>query len=114
MAGREASALVTVPSVERAVRELRQAAKREPYDVVITHFGGDTGRSKGKNQATAVRLLSEIRAHDIRCPVIVFAAEHEIEQRKRTVLSLGAQTYCYTFEGIYQALERVLGPGNDA
>ena len=113
MAGREASALVTVPSVERAVRELRQAAKREPYDVVITHFGAGTDRSKRKHQATAVSLLSEIRARDIRCPVIVFAAAHEIEQRKRIVLGLGAQTYCYTFEALYQALERVLGPGND-
>ena len=113
VAGREASALVTVPSVEQAVRELRQAAKSEPYDVVITHFGAGTGRSKRKHQATAVSLLTEIRARDIRCPVIVFAAAHEIEQRKRTLLGLGAQTYCYTFGALYQALERVLGPGND-
>ena len=95
------------------MRELQAASTSEPYDVVITHFGAGTGRSKRKNQATAVSLLTEIRTRDIRCPVIVFAAAHEIEQRKRTLLGLGAQTYCYTFEALYQALERVLGPGND-
>jgi hypothetical protein len=81
--------------------------------VVITHFGGAVGRGESLNGATAVKLLTEMRTRDIRCPVIVFAAAHEVEERKRAVLGLGAQAYCYTFEGLYQALERVLGPGRD-
>ena len=61
----------------------------------------------------AVCLLSGIRARDLGCPVLVFASRRDAERRKRTALGLGAQGYCFRFQELYQAIERVLAPGDE-
>ena len=37
----------------------------------------------------------------------------DVDQRKRTALGLGAQAYCSYFETLFQAIERILAPGNE-
>ena len=37
----------------------------------------------------------------------------DVDQRKRIALGLGAQSYCSHFEVLFQAIERVLAPGEE-
>ena len=109
--GRGETALVTVDTAEDGLRELEAAGDSTAFDLVITHWGDGAARDDERQPIpAAVRLLSGIRSHDIRCPVVVFAGRTQVEKRKRTALGLGAQAYCFEFEGLYQVIERVLSP----
>jgi hypothetical protein len=44
---------------------------------------------------------------------MVFGWREDVEQRKRTALGLGANAYCFCFEDLYQAIERILAPGEE-
>jgi transcriptional regulator with XRE-family HTH domain len=111
--GREGTALVTLESADAGLRAL-EAAAAEPFDLAITHWGEDAARDDaGRPIPAAVCLLSGIRARDLRCPVLVFASRRDAERRKRTALGLGAQGYCFRFQELYQAIERVLAPGDE-
>jgi transcriptional regulator with XRE-family HTH domain len=116
-AGRASTALVPVPTADAGLGQIEQAASREPFDLAITHWGEGAARDDaGRRVPAAVRLLTGIRARDLRCPVVVFAGSArgtELDLRKRTALGLGAQAYCYRFETLYQAIERVLAPGEE-
>ena len=110
VAGRTGTALVTVDSADEAIQALRG---RRGFDLVITHWGRDVAISSlGETTSTAERLLTAMRQEDVRCPVVVFAAAEDADERKRNAQGLGAQDYCFTFAGLYRTLERVLGPAN--
>ncbi len=112
-ARRAKTALVTVATADEGLRELEQATDG-PFDLVITHWGERAAcDDAGRRLPTAVRLLTEMRSRDLRCPVAIFAAASDVERRKRAALGLGAQAYCYTFEALYRTIERVLSPGED-
>ena len=110
-AGRSGATLETVGTAREAIAHLERRAHET--DLVITHWGAPASGSLGR-RGTAVTLLEEMRARDLRAPVIVFAAETDAEARRRTALGLGAQDYCFRFESLYAAIERVLGPGDGA
>jgi hypothetical protein len=94
------------------LHELEAAGADGPFDLAITHWGEDAARDDaGQPTPAAVRLLTGIRARDLRCPVVVFGWRQDVEQRKRTALGLGAHTYCFRFGELYQAIERILAPG---
>lgn len=79
---------------------------------ILTHWGADSGVDEHvRHTPVAVRLLEGIRERDLRCSVVVFAAMEDVDQRKRTALGLGAQAYCFTFETLFQTIERILAPG---
>lgn len=105
---RRRSALVTAATPEQALPMLYKASRRDPFDLVITHWGADTGP-----EPAAVRLLQGIRREDLRAPVIVFASNEDMDERKRTALGLGAQDYCFGFETLFRTIERVLAPGHE-
>jgi hypothetical protein len=46
-----------------------------------------------------------------RCPVLVFSTSSDVDARKRSALSLGAQGYCFTWERLFQSIEQVLADG---
>jgi hypothetical protein len=82
--------------------------------LIITHWGEDRSADlDGLPVSAAERLLTTMRAEDVRCPVIIFSSTRNMNRRKQIALGLGAQAYCYTFEGLYQAIERVLAPAKD-
>jgi hypothetical protein len=55
----------------------------------------------------------EMRARDIRCPVLVFASDRDAEQRKRDALALGAQAYCIRFETLFRRIEGLFAPASE-
>ncbi|MBW1684828.1 MAG: SIR2 family protein [Deltaproteobacteria bacterium] len=114
VSGREGTALVTVATADKGLAELEAPRGGAPFDLVITHWGEGAARDDaGRLTPAAVRLLSGIRTRDLRCPVVIFAAAEGAEQRKPTALGLGAQAYCFSFEGLYRTLERVLALGEE-
>jgi transcriptional regulator with XRE-family HTH domain len=113
--GRGEAALVTVPTAAEAILELAGTSEGDSFALAISHWGEGAARdAAGQPISTAEKLLGAIREHDIRCPVVVFGFRQDVEHRKRTALGLGAQAYCYDFEGLFQAIERVLAPGDEA
>ena len=114
VSGREGTALVTVATADEGLAELEAPRGGAPFDLVITHWGEGAARDDaGRRTPAAVRLLSGIRTRDLRCPVVIFAAAEGAEQRKPIALGLGAQAYCFSFEGLYRTLERVLALGEE-
>jgi transcriptional regulator with XRE-family HTH domain len=110
--GRGETALVTVDTADDGLHELAAASADAPFDLAITHWGEGAARDDaGRPTPAAVRLLSGIRSRDLRCPVLVFGARQDVERRKRTALGLGAHAYCFGFAALYQAIERILAPG---
>jgi hypothetical protein len=87
-----------------ALLEARHAGR--PFDLVITYWG----QSRDGNASPGAALLSEMRARDIRCPVLVFAGDRDAERRKREALALGAQAYCFRFETLFRRIEDVFAP----
>lgn len=103
---------VEVDDADAAIRALRRPG--DEFDLVISHWGAEHATSSlGRPTSTAERLLTAMRIEDVRCPVVIFAGARDVDERKRTALGLGAQDYCFTFEGLYQTLERVLRPGHE-
>jgi transcriptional regulator with XRE-family HTH domain len=113
LAGTKRSSLDEVDSADAAIRALRR--RKGDFDLVISHWGEDLAMSSDATPtSTAERLLTAMRIEDVRCPVVVFAGARGADERKRTALGLGAQDYCFTFEALYQTIERVLRPGHEA
>jgi transcriptional regulator with XRE-family HTH domain/CheY-like chemotaxis protein len=101
--------LTTAGSAQEGLSQLQQSSPG--FDLVITHWGEDAAvDANGQPIPTAIRLLTGIRDHDLRCPVIVFASSQDADQRKYTALGLGAQDYCFQFDRLYEVIERVLAP----
>jgi len=91
-----------------------QLVEEQTFDLVITHWGEGAARDDARRRIpAAVRLLTGIRTRDLRCPVVIFAAAEGAEQRTPIALGLGAQAYCFSFEGLYRTIERVLGTGEE-
>ena len=84
-------------------------------DLVLTHWGhaGATDRA-GQRCSVAERLLVEMRAQDLRAPVIVFAGGGHAEENRRAALGLGAQGYTFEWPTLFRELERVFRPLDDA
>jgi DNA-binding response OmpR family regulator len=58
----------------------------------------------------AERLLMEMRAQDLRAPVIMFASGGHAEENRRTALNMGAQAYTFEWPTLFREIERVLRP----
>ena len=87
-----------------AVRGLERAqASGAPFDLAITHWGMNL-----KPDPAAVSLLKEVRRRDLRTPVIVFASDTDVRERRRLALRLGALGYHHRFEELFQDIARVL------
>lgn len=88
-----------------------EGARERPYDLLLTHWGDGQGR--GGQCSTAEELLLEMRRRDLRSPVLIFSTVQNLDARKRTALSLGAQAYCYTAEALVRTIEQILSPGRE-
>ena len=100
--------IVECVSPSEALRHLSEA----PFDVLITHWGhGLSSDGSGTQRANAVELLEGIRALKLEVPVIVFASpdpEH-VRANRLKALRLGAFEYTWTFEGLFQSIEKIFG-----
>ena len=73
---------------EEGVERLRASGA----DLVLTHWGHANATDKaGQPCSVAEQLLVEMRAQDLRAPVIVFASGGHAEENRRTALNLGAR-----------------------
>jgi hypothetical protein len=106
---RAPAALVLRPAVDQALAELRTGhTQGSSFDLVITHWGDGQARDEsGRPVPVAERLLSEMRRQDLRCPVIVFAAETDAQQRRQKALRLGAYDYCFTFQTLFRRMDEL-------
>lgn len=97
---------VQVRTVDEALAALRaQPGQPCPFDLVITHWGGG-GPPNGQ------RLLQQMRARDLRCPVIVFSSDYDADRRKSVALGLGATAYCFRWESLFREIHRVFEPAD--
>lgn len=95
------------PDAETGVAALEQArARGSKIDLVITHWG-----QPSRGGPTAIKLLRQMRSRGLETPVVIFAARHDVNRRKRLALSLGAQDYTNSFEALLRAIEHIFKPG---
>lgn len=84
-----------------------------PYDLVLAYWG-DEPEARDDREPMGVRLLREIRARDLRSPVLLFADSRTDQRTKRaqrrTALGLGALGCFYRWEDLLRAVERTLEP----
>jgi DNA-binding NarL/FixJ family response regulator len=85
------------------------AAAENDFDLIVTRWGHGEGST---GEAVAVELLKEIRARDVRAPVVVFASGSHADANKRIAMGLGATSYEYSWEGLFQEVERIFTPGS--
>lgn len=106
---RELDPIVKVDGPRTAIEALLEARQAgRPFDLVITSWGQPWGGDASPGAA----LLAEMRARDIRSPVLVFASERDAEQRKREAIELGAQAYCVRFETLFRRIEDLFAPAS--
>lgn len=69
-----------------------------PFDLVITRFSDDV----------ATNVLNAMnRQANRRAPVIVFASDTDVSNRRRLVMALGAVQYCFSFTSLLRAISDV-------
>lgn len=106
----ELKPIETAGDPDEALARLGQAqAEGQAFDLVITHWG----RADQHGAPPGERLLSGIRARDLRVPVIIFAGTHDAEERRRKALSLGAQAYCFRFETLFRRIEDIFASASN-
>lgn len=102
--------VVECASPSEALRHLSETQ----FDLVVTHWGhGLSSDSSGIKRANAVELLEGIRVSKLEVPVIVFASpdpEH-VHINRLKAISLGAFEYTWTFEDLFQSIEKIFRCG---
>ena len=99
----------SVATVDEALGHLRADRHSTPVDLVITHWGYAGAPEVGAPPfSTAETLLHSMRKDDIRCPVVIFSTPNDATPRRAATLALGAHAYCWTWDGLLQAIDRVL------
>ena len=48
----------------------------------------------------------------MQAPVVVFASGAHADENKREAMALGAASYEFTWEGLFQEIERIFTPGS--
>lgn len=99
--------IVTAAHWQEAIARIE---REPPFDLIVTHWGeGQSTRRDGATCANAERLLGELAGIEKRAPVIVFAAKRDAAERKQRALRAGAVAYTFTWERLFEEIERVLG-----
>lgn len=103
--------VVTEKTKEGVIRHMKEAT--QPFDVLVTNYGKPAGPN---GIPSCIDLMDEMRASvpsSSWAPVIVFSTPKDVAERRKEVQRQGAFEYCYTFEGMIKALERLfLGAEN--
>jgi len=81
----------------RSVEEATELLRSPGADLVIV------------DRPLAERLLTTMRAEDLRAPVVVFARGDSDDADRRLVLSLGATDSLHEWADLFREIERVLG-----
>ncbi len=77
--------------------------------LVVTRWGHGLGPDGG---STAEHVLGEVRRRDLRVPVVVFASGDHADDNKRSAMGLGATSFEFTWEGLFQEIERIFRPAS--
>ncbi len=66
------------------------------------------------NNPVAAPVIQAVRAWEDRPPVVVFTGRGSIVEKRRRCMRLGAAAVCSDWDELYDAIERVLGVGDEA
>ena len=91
---------------KRTAAEAISAMEKEPFDLVITHFGQIPGSAAAN--AVAPQFLESMRGGGHLAPVVVFASSGDAISRRRLVLRCGALDYLWTWEDLFKRVVDVL------
>ncbi len=91
------------------VDEALDSIEADGTDLVVTRWGH--GRAPGGG-STAEHVLGEVRRRNLHAPVLVFASGDHADENKRTAMGLGATSSEFTWEGLFQEVERIFRPGS--
>lgn len=93
-----------VPSWSAAVDALTDAT----YDLVITHWGWNKAETRvGDVCPVGERLLVEMRARDLRAPVIVFSTADFAHDNRPVALRLGAREYLSHWSSLFREIAEI-------
>ena len=93
-----------MPSWPEAVTALTQ----NDYDLVITHWGWNKAQDRaGHVCPVGERLLVEMRAQDLRAPVIVFSTADFAHENRPVALRLGAREYLSHWSRLFREIAQI-------
>ncbi len=98
----------TIDRFDRVDKALA-SVESDGADLIVTRWGHQKGP---EGQSTAEYVLSATRARDLRSPVVVFASGDHGTENKRKSMDLGATSFEFTWEGLFQEIERIFKPGS--
>ena len=87
------------PTPDAALATL--AEESASYDLVITRWGHHPRRP-----SDAAALIEEMRRHDVRVPVVVFASGDHAEENREAALRLGALEYTSRWDALFAVIDR--------
>ena len=98
-------------SIERfdTPRAAIDAASEAKTDLIVTRWGHGQGAG---GEPAAIELLNGLRQRAVQAPVVVFASGAHADENKREAMALGAASYEFTWEGLFQEIERIFTPGS--
>jgi CheY-like chemotaxis protein len=72
----------------------------DSYDLVITRWGHHP-----RGPADGEALLHQMRQHDVRVPVVVFASGDHAQENREVALRLGALEYTFDWDALYAVID---------
>lgn len=106
-AAESAGKATSIDQVASAEEGLSMATERA--DLILTHWGHGLGPDGG---SVAEYLLRQVRTRDLEVPTMVFASGDHADANKVAAMKLGATSYEYTWEGLFQEIGRIFTPGS--
>jgi hypothetical protein len=104
VANREPCSVEFVNTAQEAIARLANSK----YDLVVTCWGHHEPEAP-----LAIRLLTHLRNHDIRIPLMVFATKEYADDNKRDTLAAGGIGYYHSWDGVLRGFEHVFGSGSE-
>ena len=99
-----AASIVHVKEAEDGLALAEQAT-----DLIITHWGHTLGPDR---QSAAEHVLTQIRERNLGVPTFVFASSQHADENKEQAMRLGATSYEYAWEGLFQEISRIFRPAS--
>jgi CheY-like chemotaxis protein len=93
--------LCTIDLAETPDEAIAKLETGERYDLVITRWGHHPRRA-----ADGRALLEQLRARDLRVPVVVFASGDHVDENREVALRLGALEYTFAWDTLFAVIDR--------
>lgn len=101
-----------VEQVETPAQAIERLSRPPDIHLVITQWGHGLESDDESTCSAAESLLVQMRANDLRAPVIVFASGEHADENKAAALALGASAFTFDWEGLFRRIADVFEPGS--